>query len=457
MRQKKRSFETFPFYDRTGMERRFEKMARKGWLIQSLSNYGYTYRRVEPQELHFSISYYPKASMFDPEPGENQQEFLDFCAHTGWKLACTWAQMQIFYNDRETPIPIETDPVLEVETIHEAMKKNFLWGQVAMLVLGLLQLYIQLLGLFGNIVAFLSSPLKVLTLGCWVLVILLTTADITVYFRWHKKAKEAAEQGEFLPSYSTAGFQKLTLAMLGAGLLWAVWNVLGSSNSLVKFLMPVMLVYITVLVGLTEGVKGLGKRLKFSRKVNLTVTMVTLFLLSFAMTGTITYLTASLTEQGFFNREEETYVHNGSTWVHYRDALPLTIGDFMEESCDYVCKLDTEQTPFLARQEAYQRPRYDEQDRADIPYLTYETVNVKVPALYGRCKQEMLEQFRRDERYVSIDPAPWGAGEAYQRIQEDGTATGQYLLCYGETLVEISFDWEVTKEQMAVVGQKLGS
>ncbi len=456
MRQTKRRFEVLPFYDRSGMERHFAQMAEKGWLIQRLSNYGYTYRRIEPKKLHFAISYYPKASMFDPEPGADQQEFLDFCAHTGWQLACTWAQMQIFYNDREKPIPIETDPVLEVETIHEAMQKNFLPGQLVMAVMGALMLFVQLLVLSGNVVAYLSSPLKLFTLCCWVLVIFMSIADITVYFRWHWRAEAAAEQGEFLPSSSSAVFQKLALAVLGIGMLWLAWSVLASSNSMLKFVMPAMVVCMASITAMGEGIKRLCKRLKFSRNVSRVATFGTIFVMTYAIMGLITFGALSLNERGFFD-EEETYVHNGSTWVHYRDELPLTVGDFMVEECDYVCKLDAEQTPLLASQRGYQRPRYDEANWSNIPDLEYEIVTVKLPGLYDACKRELMKQIHGGRSYVPTDPAPWGAEEAYNLVWDDDQAgSRQYLLSYGDTLVEITFGWDVTQDQKAIVGQRLG-
>lgn len=97
-------------------------MAEKGWLLEEMSSYFWTYRRIAPKKIHFFVSYYPKASDFDPEPSEEQKDFQDFCAHTGWVLAGTSAQMQVFYNEREDPVPIETDPELEISTIDRAAK-----------------------------------------------------------------------------------------------------------------------------------------------------------------------------------------------------------------------------------------------------------------------------------------------------------------------------------------------
>ena len=107
MKTKKRRLEFFSFYNHTGIEQHLVEMAQKGWMIESISNFYWTYRKIEPKNIHFSVSYYPRASDFDPGPTEEQQTFHDFCAHTGWQLACTWFQMQVFYNEKESPIPLD--------------------------------------------------------------------------------------------------------------------------------------------------------------------------------------------------------------------------------------------------------------------------------------------------------------------------------------------------------------
>ena len=197
MRNTKRRFEVLTFYNHTGLTRHFEKMALRGWLIERISNLGWVYRRIEPKKIHFCISYYPKASEFDPEPSEGQKTFQEFCAHTGWVLACTTAQMQVFYNEQENPIPIATDPVLEVETIHAAMKKNFIPSQITLMVMGLIFGWVGILGLIGNPILALSDPMKVFSGCCWSMVFILGTMDLSIYFWWHKRAEEAAENGVF--------------------------------------------------------------------------------------------------------------------------------------------------------------------------------------------------------------------------------------------------------------------
>ena len=126
MKDTKRRLMTFTFYDRSGIEKDLEKQAAKGWLLEKCAASGWVYRRIEPAKIHFSVVYFPAASMFDPYPSEKQVRFQEFCEHTGWELIASNAQMQIFCNRRDNPIPIETEPEIEVRNIHWSVKKTLL-------------------------------------------------------------------------------------------------------------------------------------------------------------------------------------------------------------------------------------------------------------------------------------------------------------------------------------------
>ena len=158
MKNRKRRVELLSFYDHVGISRHLEKMAAKGWMLEKITNLGWVYRRIEPKQLHFTVSYYSQASEFDPEPTEDQKTFYDFCAHTGWQRACSSAQLQIFYNERENPTPIETDAKLEVQAIHASAKKSFIPAYLALLVIALLNGGLFVSGIMGDPIKALSSP-----------------------------------------------------------------------------------------------------------------------------------------------------------------------------------------------------------------------------------------------------------------------------------------------------------
>ena len=96
MRQKKAIIPTFEFHDRTGIQKYLEKQAEKGWMLTQLGKYRWKFQRTEPRKLHFAVVYFPEADLFDPAPGEAEVTFREFCAHSGWILAGSNAQMQIF-------------------------------------------------------------------------------------------------------------------------------------------------------------------------------------------------------------------------------------------------------------------------------------------------------------------------------------------------------------------------
>ena len=189
MKTRKRRLEYFSFYNHTGIEQHFTEMAKKGWLIESISNFYWTYRKIEPKDIHFCVTYYPRASDFDPEPTEEQQTFHDFCAHTGWQLACTWHQMQVFYNEKESPIPLETDPVIEVDTLHRACKKNFLPSYYLLLALSLIMGGYFIARIYFDPIGLLSSSSQMLTGFAYLCMLVISLTELpylpALRSRWH--------------------------------------------------------------------------------------------------------------------------------------------------------------------------------------------------------------------------------------------------------------------------------
>ena len=46
MKTKKRRLEYYSFYDHTGIEQHLTEMAKKGWILESISNLYWTYRKI---------------------------------------------------------------------------------------------------------------------------------------------------------------------------------------------------------------------------------------------------------------------------------------------------------------------------------------------------------------------------------------------------------------------------
>ena len=112
-----------------------------------------------------------------------------------------------------------------------------------------------------------------------------------------------------------------------------------------------------------------------------------------------------------------------------------------------------QESPLLFYGEYRQSPLHTE----DVgPYdLRYEIIDAKVPAL-SPFVQKSLVNARQDEvhddvlftdHYEAIDPSPWNARAVYQRHWSD-SVLDEYLVCWDTRLVEITFYWTPTQEQI---------
>ena len=60
--------ESFLPWDGDYAARHLEKMARRGWRLEKVGTIFWTYRRAEPAALHYALTYFPAASVFDSGP-----------------------------------------------------------------------------------------------------------------------------------------------------------------------------------------------------------------------------------------------------------------------------------------------------------------------------------------------------------------------------------------------------
>ena len=450
MKTKKRRLEFISFYDHTGLEKHFTEMAKKGWLIEAISNLYWTYRKIEPRELRFCVTYYPRASDFDPEPTEGQQRLLDFCAHTGWKLCCTWFQMQVFYNEQETPIPLETDPVLEVETLHKACKKNFLPSHFLLATMGLLLGGYFVANVAHDPIGVLSQSSRILTGIAWLCMLLISGVELIAYFLWHRKAVKMAQDGLFVDTVSTSRFQMGIMVFLLLAVAWWLTNLFAADDPLLFWVAVLMLTYTVGLMLLVNGIKKALKKAKASRGTNKVLTVIACFVLSFAMTGIATAIALPAMNSGILAREPKT------------DAVPLSLSDLTDRDPDGLREqIRHNETVLLGQRTVTQQLSQTTAFPGEASFLMYTVTTVKVPAFYQWCKGQYLDGdltgVRSQVQYTLAEAEPWGAEEAYRQLDENGNPKTSFLLFYERTIVLIHLDWEPTRSQMTVVGQKLGS
>ena len=452
MKDRKWDFIPFSYYDRTTMERHLEKRAAQGWLLERMSNLGWYYRRIEPRQIHFTVTYYLRASQFDPEPTEEQQEFHDFCLQSGWKLAATSGQMQVFYNEDPDPVPIDTEPSLELERIGKMMKR-VLPFQFILLVIGFCMGGSWLWSLTHRPIDLLSSAYNLATGAIWLMLFLWCAADLFRYFTWRHKAKKAAPLGEFVP---TKGCHKLLLAMLVVTVLSLAYLLIADRKPGFRLVLILMLAAYALMFLVVNGVKNFLKGRKASRALNRGVTLTVDVVLAFVLMGGITGGLVWGITTGRISSMEELI------------DPPLSVEELTGVEDDrYITSTQADSTFLITERNFYQHIFYEQlQPGEQFATLDYTIVDVHLPFLYNWCVEELLHD--RDDwsgetddgqpyyQYQDIDPAPWGAEQAWQRwwAVEDAP-TGEWLVCWPGRIVVLEPGFYLTEEQMTLAAEKL--
>ncbi len=361
MKATQREYIPFSFYDHTGMEKHLEKMARKGWMLEEISNTTWRYRKIEPKELHFSVSFDTRASEFEPEPTEEQMIFQEFCQRSGWKLAAASGRMQIFYNEEEDPLPIQTDPEMEVRMVDKRARR-MVPAYLILLVLGFFVGGSWCYSLIHTPIKLLTTPGSTFMGLCWLGLFVYSVTDLITYFAWRRRALAAAQRGEFLPTRGCHKLMYVVLGMIVLGLMY--WLATERRPGMRLVTGGILLAYVVVFLSV-NGTKRILKRRKASAGVNRAITLSLDVILSVILVGAVMFLFIRGLQSGAISVEQEI-------------SAPLSASDLTgvdEEK--YLTTVSVEMTPFLDRREVWSRTGFDQAE--ELPGMEYVLVNVHVP------------------------------------------------------------------------------
>ena len=427
MKKTKWTVPMYSFYDRTHIQNYLQAQAEKGWLVENAGTFAWKFRRIEPQKLRFSVVYFPKADLYDPEPSAQEETFREFCEHSGWHFAAAQAQMQIFYNESPDPVPIDTDPEIEVENIHKSMKKSLLPGYWLMILASLLQIASQCLGFFTNPVNYLSHNINLYFLVFWPSMLVLCILRLALYYRWRGRAMEAAEEGQFLETRSI--HQKIEQWWAIAALVWLVAMVLLGRSEVTTFGVIFGVIVGFGIIATQAVLRSILKKRGCDARRNKKISIIATLVVTFVLIAVSSWVAVAAIESGAYSRKRE---------------VPVKLSELVDlggEECEVLVMEDGESL-LLGQSNTLQYAGDWLSDRVE---LSCSAVYVKAGFLYDFCLQKEMETGLRHPM-TETDPTPWQAEMAWI-LGDQG-----YMLCYEDYIVTLWPEWEMTEEQMSVVG-----
>ena len=399
-------------YNVTGMKYHLEKMAQKGWMIHHITNNYWSYRKTEPKDCRFAVSYFAKASAYDPQKSEGQETFEEMAAHDGWKLIAENAKLQIYTNEDKDATPIYTDAESEVKAILRSTRAFIIttFFLIAIVLLNAHSLYRRIQRDPLEVLA--DSTLHCITIGLTILLIYMLSQVIR-YFIWKHKALRAVENDEFIETAKSDFSLQNWIIVLSFGI--SLCGGLASGNMRRAVTMLATFLGIFCIYFIVDAVRKLLQRNKVERKVNLFFTILADIVLALILTAGISWFML-----------DADYSDNSG-------QIMITTADLVEGESDQMFA-EVKESPWLLYNKGFTAMMEKE-------YFHYSMIEVKEENL----EDFALEQLLRGKDYRESDPSLFQADQTWQ-LWEGDKKQEAYLIRYDNRLVEVDFSWPVDEE-----------
>lgn len=447
MRRGKLEFAWVYYFDHTTMERHFEKMAGKGWALDRMGTFWH-YHRIEPKSLHYAVGYFPGGGVYAPPTGE-ELTFEEYCETAGWKLAAEHGAMKIFCNERENPVPLETQADLQVENIRRGSRRFRIADGVLGGIGWLIVIYFML-SLYFDGVRTLSGGTGLFLVFIGLMLGIYGLVELITYQCWYRKAKANAQRDQsFTPTKGYPVIVKIILLSAIASLIIYAFTAIEGRLALAVMAGYFIVYYFQDII--RNRMRSKGAKAAANMGVNFAIAFLIFFVI--------------FNEHYYFNSfdAEGYYEKNGFHWDGQEN--PLTLQELAGPEFDgkgYIDTQNIQSSVFLSRMEIEQF--YDEvlSGAGGDPgyYLEYVVAKVKLEPLYGFIRSSMERTYGSGENWKSMDSWKKGEKGVLQIRQTEFSRKGQkiyrYLICMKDRIVKIDLSFAPDKVQQEKIVETLG-
>lgn len=297
-------------YDYTGIERYLEKQAKEGWMLEKFKGIFIQFRKIEPKDIRFSVTYFKKASAYDLKPSKEQESYMDLCEYSGWEYVASAGEIQVFCSEDKYTTPLETDSITKVNNIHKTMKKIFIPSYIVLAIVLLLNVINVFSGFLFDTIDVLANDFLMLSGICSLLALVLVIVEFTAYFGWKKKALKKAEEGIFVESSGRFNFQYLASFITSIGLVFMMASIGGK-----------ILIYVGIGIAVTIWLIVIGgiycreqlKKFGLSKKANRIITATIFAVMVIGIWGVVGIVSFKAAVSSF-SKPAYTYEYDGTKY-----------------------------------------------------------------------------------------------------------------------------------------------
>ncbi len=424
--------------DGDGLARSLEKQARKGWHLTKHGDFLLHFEKDDPREIHYAVTFFPDATYYDPAMPEEQQTYIDMCAAQGWELVSAKGPMQLFRSAQADPIPIETDEGYKLHSIHAALKKEFLFSRVLLLISMILQLMSQWQNFRFNAFSMVSSNTSLSIVFALFTLLVYLAFDILWYFVWYARSKRAVAEGGTCVSPLTGLRKAMLWIPLAAALIMIAVLLIEAPSSNARIYYFSILAATFGIIALIMLLQKWFKKLGYPAKKARNLTMAAAVVLALALCGGMVWAVLSLDLMPLGDRVEKV--------IHLPEPA-LTLEDLMPNTDSTVNWATHEiEKSLLATYTVYS------EDSASAS-LEYRLVNLRWDALRKLAFDTMAKRnhFTNDTRSARDDR--WQAEVTY--VRPTRTEVCEFIALYDDAILYINTNVPLNDLLIAQIEQAL--
>lgn len=415
-------------YDYPYIERFLAEQAAGGWHLEKAGNALWKFRRGEPKQVRYEVTYSSAASAYNSRPTEAEDALAELCAQAGWVRVTTAAQLQVFRNEDPGATPLETEENERLKNIRKTMNRHFFPQYLLMVFLFLLQFAMHTRNLLRWPSRTLADPLVVSTIGMLPVVSLTHLLLCISTLLWLRRAQKAVDEGLPIPLNR---FYRWFRWVIWAGLIAYLWSLFAMADPI--FASAIVLICAVVIFCVFAST-SLCKHLNAPKWVN--------FLVPIAVTSLVMVLllSAFITNMDRISLGQEP---------SHPQTLPITLANLDDPSDSEYTMFEESATPLVA----YRRFSDESADAR----ISCTIVDVKYPMFYDMIQAEQEERFLMSVRYQTDSEAA-GYAQLLDAEYVRHAFSGQHdywLICWEDRVVNLSASWPLTQEQIITAASKL--
>ena len=219
-------FRFYSEYDTKGITEFLNQMATKGWMLAKKSGVYYRFVKTDKAFVKYDITYFADASKENDYLPYGADRYFEMRQAAGWQFVTNDNKMMIFSSENPDAPPLETEPMMKVDVIHQSFMH--LW----------MPLY--LLQGFNGFIRIIDRRIDIYD------ILLIAAAfdflyDLCCYFIWYYKAKKAAAEGWYLET-KTPFVRMYLMPVIMLVMIGMLYKIIGIKAGI--FFTAALLVYI---------------------------------------------------------------------------------------------------------------------------------------------------------------------------------------------------------------------